>query len=167
MKVWQADSLEKRVGYGVCCRNALFWHPLQTLFDEICGLCKIFESIAWTWVAFHKFYEVYLSLGLAPLEQLHHWRLTYFFQLFHFLSSRISLNLGLFQDLETFSFTREEWRPRDQFEEDAARRPNVNAAVVLITPQDQLGCAVVSRNHIGGIQPGGIQHLCSTQVSNF
>lgn len=43
-----------------------------------------------------------------------------------------AFDLGLLQDLKSFSIAREEWGSRDELKDDASSSPDVNAAVVLV-----------------------------------
>ena len=78
------------------------------------------------------------------LKQFNNWRLANLLQLWHFVLVGHAQDLRLLENLEALRVTREQRSTRYQLKQDAASRPDVNAAVVVIAAKDQLGCAIVA-----------------------
>lgn len=73
----------------------------------------------------------------------------------------------MLEDLKAFSISWEEWRASDQLKEDASDGPDINAAVVLIRPENELRCSVVATHYVGRIQMLLRKDLRCAKVANF
>ena len=147
--------------------DSLLGHPAKAPLNQISDLHDIITMVPRAGVAQHYLDKVSAPKVLIPSEQLDDWSLTNLAKLLHFSLTWHTLDLSLFEDLETFGVAWEEGCPCDKLKEDAACRPNVNAAVVLVAAHYQLRGSVVPRNDVRSIQIIWIQNFGRPKVSNF
>ena len=100
-------------------------------------------------------------------EQLYDGSLTNLAKLVHLSLTWHALDLSLFEDLEAFGIAGEEGCPCDKLKQDATCRPDVNAAVVLVTAHYQLRRSVVPRDDVGSIHVIRVQDLGRPKISYF
>ena len=152
---------------GRLCTDAITGHPFEAQFNQVSGLLNVLPLVLGPRVGKHDLGHVCRAKVMIALQQLHDGRLTNLLKLADFSWGRHAFDLGVLQDLDTFVVTWEERSSRDQLKEDAACRPDVNAAVVLVATHDELGCPVVSRHYVGCVQVARIEHFCSAKVSDL
>ena len=130
------NSVEERVRHSLLCRDPILREPPKTLTYQVCNLDQVLRLVVIFVVCRHQAGHINRSSIFVPLQELHHLRL---YHLAHFLEIcfiRHSQNSRVFEYLQTLCFSREQWRPRNQFKQDAPCSPNIDRAVVVVRPQN-------------------------------
>ena len=151
----------------ILCPDSVLRYPLDALFDQICSLNDVSVIVSVARITFQNLNKISLAKVLISLQELQGGHLADFFQLAHLITVRHALDLSLLEDLKSLSIAREERCASDELKQNAACRPDIDAAVILVAAEDQFRSSIVPGDDVRGVQTFGVEDLCSAKVCNF
>ena len=116
----------------ILCPDSVLRYPLDALFDQICGLNDVSMTVSVARIAFQNLNKISLAKVLVSLQKLQSGHFADFFQLAHLVTGWHAFDLSLLEDLKSLSITREERCASDELKQNAACRPDIDAAVIFV-----------------------------------